>query len=53
MTMLRDYQQRAIDQIQQAYLSADFAPAWLRHSGLDWAADLITFYPSARKECQP
>jgi len=46
-------QQRAIDQVQQAHRSADFAPAWLRHCGLDWAADLITSYSSARKERQP
>jgi type IV secretory pathway VirB4 component len=27
--------------------SSDFAAAWLRHRGLDWAADLIPSFPSA------
>jgi type IV secretion/conjugal transfer VirB4 family ATPase len=46
-------QQRAIDQVQQAHRPADFAATWLRHCGLDWAADLITTYSSVRKERQP
>ena len=46
-------EQREIDRIQQSSGAAGFAPAWLRHRGLDWAADLLTTYPSSRKECLP
>ncbi|EZH80194.1 conjugal transfer protein TrbE [Ectopseudomonas composti] len=46
-------EQREIDRILQAYGTAGFAPAWLRHRGLNWAADLLTAYPSSRKECLP
>jgi len=46
-------EQREIDRIQQSSAAADFAPAWLRHRGLDWAADLLTAYPSSRQECLP
>jgi len=46
-------EQREIDRILQTSGAADFAPAWLRHRGLDWAADLLTAYPSSRKECLP
>ena len=46
-------QQREIDRILQTSSAADFAPAWLHHRGLDWAADLLTAYPSSRKECLP
>ncbi|UYP32203.1 conjugal transfer protein TrbE [Pseudomonas sp. Z8(2022)] len=46
-------EQREIDRILQASGAADFAPVWLRHRGLDWAADLLTAYPSSRKECLP
>ncbi|MBP3064357.1 conjugal transfer protein TrbE [Ectopseudomonas guguanensis] len=46
-------EQREIDRILLAYGTAGFAPAWLRHRGLDWAADLLTAYPSSRKECLP
>ncbi|MFU7547980.1 conjugal transfer protein TrbE, partial [Pseudomonas paraeruginosa] len=43
-------EQREIDRILQTSGAADFAPAWLRHRSLDWAADLLTAYPSSRKE---
>lgn len=46
-------EQREIDRILQSPGAAGFAPAWLRHRGLDWAADLLTTYPSSRKECLP
>lgn len=46
-------EQREIDRILQASGAADFAPTWLRHRRLDWAADLLTAYPSSRKECLP
>ncbi len=46
-------EQREIDRILQTSGAADFAPAWLHHRGLDWAADLLTAYPSSRKECLP
>ncbi|SDU84136.1 conjugal transfer protein TrbE [Pseudomonas sihuiensis] len=46
-------EQREIDRILLAYGTASFAPAWLHHRGLDWAADLLTAYPSSRKECLP
>lgn len=42
----RPEDQRAIDAISASVPSADFAAAWLRHCGLDWAADLIPSYPS-------
>jgi type IV secretion system protein VirB4 len=38
--------QRAIDVMSASVAPADFAPAWLRHRGLDWAADLIPSFPS-------
>ena len=38
--------QRAIDAASAAVPSSDFAAAWLRHRGLDWAADLIPSFPS-------
>ncbi|HEY4688751.1 MAG TPA: conjugal transfer protein TrbE [Anaerolineae bacterium] len=42
--------QRAIDEIRDAVSrsvpSPDFAAAWLRHRGLDWAADLVPSFPS-------
>ncbi len=46
-------EQREIDRILEASSAADFAPVWLRHRGLDWAADLLTAYPSSHKECLP
>ncbi|MDH4611542.1 conjugal transfer protein TrbE [Pseudomonas sp. BN102] len=44
-------EQREISRIQQESGSADFAVTWLRHRGLDWAADLLASYLSPRKEC--
>mgnify|MGYP001214755949 CR=1 FL=1 len=38
--------QRAMDAVSASVPSADFAAAWLRHRGLDWAADLIPSFPS-------
>ena len=42
--------QRAIDEVRDAVSrsasSSDFAAAWLRHRGLDWAADLVPSFPS-------
>ncbi|HIQ45786.1 MAG TPA: conjugal transfer protein TrbE [Pseudomonas oleovorans] len=46
-------EQREIDRILQTSDAAGFSPAWLRHRGLDWAADLLTAYPSSHKECLP
>jgi type IV secretion system protein TrbE len=37
--------QRDIDAVSAAALPSDFAAAWLRHRGLDWAADLIPSFP--------
>nr|WP_315425875.1 conjugal transfer protein TrbE [uncultured Albidiferax sp.] len=37
--------QRAMDSVSAAVPSADFAAAWLRHRGLDWAADLVPTFP--------
>ena len=42
----RPEDQRAIDAVFASVPPADFAAAWLRHRGLDWAADLIPSYPS-------
>ena len=36
--------QRAIDAIVQRPSSGDFATGWLRHRGLDWAAELIASF---------
>lgn len=38
--------QRDIDAVEAA-LSSSFAAAWLRHCGLDWAADLLPSAPAA------
>jgi type IV secretion/conjugal transfer VirB4 family ATPase len=38
--------QRTMDAVSAATTSSDFAAAWLRHRGLDWAADLIPSFPS-------
>lgn len=46
-------EQREIDRILKADGTTGFAPAWLRHRGLEWAADLLTAYTSSRKECLP
>jgi type IV secretion system protein TrbE len=37
--------QRAMDGVSAGTTSSDFAAAWLRHRGLDWAADLIPSFP--------
>ena len=37
--------QRDIDAISDSVPSPNFAAAWLRHRGLDWAADLIPSFP--------
>src|SRR5690606_26260870 len=39
--------QRAIDTVSASVPPANFAAAWLRHRGLDWAADLIQSFPFA------
>ncbi len=38
--------QRAIDTVSVSVPSSDFAAAWLRHRGLDWATDLIPSFSS-------
>ncbi|MDO8890742.1 MAG: conjugal transfer protein TrbE [Sulfurimicrobium sp.] len=37
--------QRDIDAVSRSMPSSDFAAAWLRHRGLDWAADLVPSFP--------
>ncbi|WP_198970499.1 conjugal transfer protein TrbE [Xylophilus sp. ASV27] len=42
--------QRAMDAVLAASATdgmTGFAPAWLRHRGLDWAADLVPSFPSS------
>ncbi|WP_439888282.1 conjugal transfer protein TrbE [Pseudomonas sp. MBLB4123] len=46
-------EQREIDRILQESGAAGFAAAWLRHRGLDWAADLLASHIPQRKECLP
>ena len=46
-------EQREINRTLQESDVAGFAPAWLRHRGLDWAAELLASYPSQNKECLP
>jgi type IV secretion/conjugal transfer VirB4 family ATPase len=38
--------QRAMDAVSASVPPADFAATWLRHRGLDWAADLIPSFSS-------
>jgi type IV secretion system protein VirB4 len=38
--------QRALDAVSAGTASPDFAAAWLRSRGLDWAANLIPSFPS-------
>ncbi|MDB5971176.1 MAG: conjugal transfer protein TrbE [Hydrocarboniphaga sp.] len=38
--------QRSIDAVVAATQPEAFPAAWLRHAGLDWAADLLTHFPS-------
>ena len=45
--------QRAIDAVVSAAGVPGFASAWLRHRGLDWAADLIPSFPSPLQENTP
>ena len=42
--------QRAIDAVAASVPPADFAAAWLRHRGLDWAAELIPSFPKFPEE---
>ncbi|MBN8712812.1 MAG: conjugal transfer protein TrbE [Xanthomonadales bacterium] len=37
--------QRDIDAVRASAQPGDFAASWLRHRGLDWAADLIPSFP--------
>jgi len=46
-------EQREISQILRGSDAAGFAPAWLRHRRLGWAADLLTAHTSQRKEQLP
>jgi type IV secretion system protein VirB4 len=46
-------EQREISQILQGSDAAGFAPAWLRHRQLGWAADLLAAHTSQRKEQLP
>ncbi|WP_439861782.1 conjugal transfer protein TrbE [Pseudomonas sp. MBLB4136] len=46
-------EQREIDRILQESGTAGFAAAWLRHRGLDWAAELLASHIPPRKECLP
>ena len=45
--------QRAMDAVIAASGVAGFASVWLRHRGLDWAADLIPSFPTITQEKQP
>lgn len=36
---------RAVDAVSASVPASDFAAAWLRHRGLDWAADLVPTFP--------
>uniref|UniRef100_UPI003567861E TraG/VirB4 family ATPase n=1 Tax=Hydrogenophaga sp. TaxID=1904254 RepID=UPI003567861E len=45
--------QRAMNAVIAASGVSGFAPAWLRHRGLDWAADLIPSFPSPLQENSP
>lgn len=37
--------QPAMDAVSASVPASDFAAAWLRHRGLDWAADLVPTFP--------
>jgi type IV secretion/conjugal transfer VirB4 family ATPase len=39
--------QRAMDAVSAGTTASDFAAAWLRYCGLDWAANLIPSFPSS------
>jgi type IV secretion system protein VirB4 len=45
-------EQRDIDAVSASVPPSDFAATWLRHRGLDWAADLIHSFPSPFQEKQ-
>ncbi|MFZ3175722.1 MAG: conjugal transfer protein TrbE, partial [Thiobacillus sp.] len=45
--------QHDIDAVSRSESSSDFAAAWLRHRGLDWAADLVPSFPSIPQENAP
>jgi type IV secretion system protein TrbE len=40
-------QQRAMDRVADGAAPSSFAAAWLRHRGLDWAADLAAFHAAS------
>ena len=44
--------QRGIDAVLAACGAQDFAARWLRHCGLDWAADLLPSFPSSTSQEQ-
>ena len=44
--------QRAIDAVLASNSSISFAAAWLRHCGLDWAAELVPSFPYSSSETQ-
>ncbi len=46
-------EQRDISEVLHGADAAGFAPAWLRHRGLGWAADLLTSHTPQRKEQLP
>jgi len=48
----RQEDQRAIDQILQPDDASAFPAAWLRHRGLDWAADLIAKHNQIQEHTQ-
>ncbi|AOF98727.1 cagE, TrbE, VirB, component of type IV transporter system family protein (plasmid) [Blastomonas sp. RAC04] len=45
--------QTCIDELFAAHGRDCFAPAWLRHRGLDWAAELLPPIPPALQEKEP
>ncbi|WP_114971020.1 conjugal transfer protein TrbE [Rhodoferax ferrireducens] len=45
--------QRDIDEVCRSVSPYDFAAAWLRHCGLDWAADLVPSLSSVQQENAP
>jgi type IV secretion/conjugal transfer VirB4 family ATPase len=46
-------EQREISRLLATSGATDFACDWLRHRGLDWAAELFASYPPPRKDCLP
>jgi len=42
--------QRALDKVSQACDPSDFPQAWLRHRGLQWAAELLAAHDSSAKD---